>query len=279
MDSIYFAHRLSFHNFELPWHFENAYQILIVLRGRISYTVQDNDYELGEKGIIVLNTMEKHSLKVLEYPYERVMLRIEPSRFYEEIKEPELMSIFIKRTKEFKHAISVTDDAWENIKNSFFVLEKEYKNPDKYSDLMIWSEIRKIFASLYRGSSMKNDSTANSMLAVVSSAMNYMNKHFTEEITVDDLASVVMKSRDYLSHIFSKTTGLSIKQYLIRLRINHAKFLLSESEKNISEIAEECGYNDMNFFSRQFQSSTKMSPTSFRKLVRAQNSLGKGNIE
>lgn len=279
MDSVYFAHRVSFHNFKLPWHFENAYQILIVLKGHIIYTVQDNDYEVNERGIIVLNTMENHSLKVIDYPYDRILLRLEPSRFFEEIKEPDLMGIFIRRTKEFRHLISVSDVEWNKIKDASYALEYEYEHKDEFSELMIWSEIRKIFVHLHRGSSIKNDTSTSGMLTVVSSAMNYMNKHFKENIAIDDLANVVMKSKGHLSHIFTKTTGVSIKQYLINLRINYAKFLLSESEKNISEIAEECGYNDVNFFSRQFLANTKMCPSNFRKMIQSQDFKNKGNNE
>lgn len=115
---------------------------------------------------------------------------------------------------------------------------------------------------------MDDNNFSGGALRVVSAAMNYMNKHFTENITIDDIAAVAMKSRDHLSHLFSKTAGISIKQYLINLRINHAKFLLSETDRNISEIAEECGYGELNFFSRQFRNLEKISPSEFRKLIR-----------
>ena len=268
MEGMSYMHRISLHEFRLAPHFENAYQILIMLRGRTNYTIEDNDYELKRGSIVVLNTMENHTLDVLEYPYERIIMRLEPSYFFDEIREPELMGIFINRTSNFRHVLTVTDEAWDSIMTSCSLIEKEYAGIDRFSPLVLGSEIRKLFVNLYRGSAMDDSSSSGGALRVVSAAMNYMNKHFTENITIDDIAAAAMKSRDHLSHLFTRTAGISIKQYLINLRINHAKFLLSETDRNISEIAEECGYGELNFFSRQFRNSEKISPSEFRRMIR-----------
>ena len=53
--------------------------------------------------------------------------------------------------------------------------------------------------------------------------------------------------------------------YVISLRINHAKLLLSETDQSVTDIALECGYTDFNYFSKQFKKLTHLSPSEFRK--------------
>ncbi|MDY5930798.1 MAG: AraC family transcriptional regulator [Candidatus Ornithospirochaeta sp.] len=269
MNGILFDHRLNLCGFNLPLHFENLYQILIVLRGHIVYTVEENSYDMAERSIVVLNTMENHFLKVLEYPYERVIIRLDPSYFFDEVKAPELMGLFIQRSKGFRHKLDVSDEAWEVIHECISSIEKEYNSQKSLSELIVGAEIRKLFVHIHRGMKIE-DNLPSSIVSTVGRAMNYMNMHFKEKLRVEEIANIAMVSKDHLSHIFSKTTGKSIKQYLIDLRINHAKFLLSETEKSISEIAEDCGYEDMNFFSRQFRNEEEISPSEFRKIIRNQ---------
>ena len=147
---------------------------------------------------------------------------------------------------------------------------REYKKlvPDgKLAELMVGAHIRRILVYIYRECSMHEEGLPAGAVTIVSRAMNYMNKNFTRAISLDEIANVSMVSKDHLSHIFSRTTGSGIKQYLINLRINHAKFLLCESDRNISEVAEACGYEDVNYFSRQFRNAEGMSPRDFRRMV------------
>ena len=267
MDGIVYEHRLNIHDFVLPCHYENVYQILIILRGHITYTVENTDYDVKAGGIIILNSLESHYLHVLEYPYERILIRLDPSYFFDEVKSPDLMSMFIRRSKGFRHALSVSRTAFDDIMACVSNLESEYNGDGKLADLMVGAHIRRILVYIYRECSMHEEGLPAGAVTIVSRAMNYMNKNFTRTISLDEIANVSMVSKDHLSHIFSRTTGSGIKQYLINLRINHAKFLLCESDRNISEVAEACGYEDVNYFSRQFRNAEGMSPRDFRRMV------------
>lgn len=60
-------------------------------------------------------------------------------------------------------------------------------------------------------------------------------------------------------------TGHTLIGYAILLRINRAKILLTKTDKSITQIAAECGYDDFTYFSRQFKKSTNMTPRDYRK--------------
>ncbi len=95
---------------------------------------------------------------------------------------------------------------------------------------------------------------------------NYLDQNFNEKITLDDLAETYYINKFYLTRIFKEQFGSSITNYLLQVRITHAKQLLRFSDMSIAEIATECGMSDANYFSRTFRKVEGMSPGEFRKL-------------
>ncbi len=86
MEDVRIEHRYNASDFKLGNHHENVYQMLLITNGRIRYRVGSKTYETGRGGILVLNTLEEHDLEVLEYPYERYMVRVQPDFFRNEVK-------------------------------------------------------------------------------------------------------------------------------------------------------------------------------------------------
>ena len=96
MEDVRIEHRYNASHFKLDNHYENVYQMLLITNGRIRYRVGNKTYETGRGGVIVLNTLEEHELEVLEYPYERYLIRVQPDFFQNEVKYPEVIAAFIK---------------------------------------------------------------------------------------------------------------------------------------------------------------------------------------
>ena len=105
-------HRYSTSGYRLPYHYEYTYQMLFVMGGKIRYRVRDREYEAARGDIIVLNTLEEHTLEVLEYPYERYVIQIQPDFFQHEVKYPEFIGVFIKRPANFSHLLTVSEPIW-----------------------------------------------------------------------------------------------------------------------------------------------------------------------
>ena len=97
--------------------------------------------------------------------------------------------------------------------------------------------------------------------------INYLNEHFTEKITLDDLSAKFFVSKVTLCKAFKKATNSTIADYLLMMRISKAKELLGSSSvrKSIGEIAEICGFSSQNYFSLIFKQKTKLSPLNYRK--------------
>ncbi|XHR30492.1 MAG: helix-turn-helix domain-containing protein [Chthoniobacteraceae bacterium] len=83
-------------------------------------------------------------------------------------------------------------------------------------------------------------------------------------LTVAEMAEQVHLSSSHFSRLFRQTTGQSPIQFLLQIRIGHARHLLRETDLSVGEIANELGYRDLFFFSRQFMQKEGVSPTEYR---------------
>ncbi len=94
----------------------------------------------------------------------------------------------------------------------------------------------------------------------------YIKKHYSEKITLDALADVAHLNKNYLVRQFKKVFGVSPIAYLIKIRMDYAKKLLSESSSPIKTVAAECGYTDAAFFNTYFKKTYSVSPAAYRRM-------------
>ena len=92
----------------------------------------------------------------------------------------------------------------------------------------------------------------------------YIDEHYAEDISLDELAEVIGYSKSYLCQIFREETGTTINAYLNDVRINHALNLLMNPMLNVAEVGEKCGYNSVYYFTKAFKKAMGVPPGSFR---------------
>ncbi len=99
----------------------------------------------------------------------------------------------------------------------------------------------------------------------VAEAKSFVRSHMKEEMQVADIAGMVNMSSSYFSHVFKKEEGISFVEYVYRVRMEHARYLLESSDMKINEIADEVGIFNPNYFSTQFKKSVGQSPLEYRQ--------------
>ena len=100
---------------------------------------------------------------------------------------------------------------------------------------------------------------------VTATVKEYIRTHLDEKISMEDLAAKVHLSPDYMSKIFKHETGETIRDYVIRKRMEAAKTLLRVSDKSISEIGLEVGYDNPSYFVRIFRQRYDTTPKQYRE--------------
>ena len=96
--------------------------------------------------------------------------------------------------------------------------------------------------------------------------MGYINNHYQEPLTLDDVAEFAGFSRFYFSRSFKKQTGFSFKDYLCEKRLQAAMDMLIRSNRPIQEVAAESGFGSVATFNRVFREKKGCTPTQYRAI-------------
>ena len=100
----------------------------------------------------------------------------------------------------------------------------------------------------------------------INRSIAFMEKHFYESLSVEQLAEQSNMSERAYYRAFQKTTGVSPNQYLSSLRISQACDLLKHSNMSVTEVAHECGFQSSSYMNRLFRKHLEMTPRDYRKL-------------
>lgn len=99
---------------------------------------------------------------------------------------------------------------------------------------------------------------------VITEIKTYINDHYAESLSLNQLAVKFSFSPVYLGRLFKREVGTSFNEYLKRVRIQAACDLLRDSDVAVNELAEKIGFNDLNYFYRLFKQATGMTPNQYR---------------
>jgi len=100
--------------------------------------------------------------------------------------------------------------------------------------------------------------------AGVAAAVDYARRHCTEHVLVGDVAAAASMSVVQLERTIRRIIGISVRQLLVRFRVERAIALLATTDSTLSEIAARCGYYDQSAFTRQFRRVVGVSPGAYR---------------
>jgi len=100
---------------------------------------------------------------------------------------------------------------------------------------------------------------------LIRKATDYISQHYTEKISLEDVATSVGISKYYLSNMFKKIQGINFSSHLNNVRIEKAKMLLKNPQITVAQICEQVGFHDQQYFSKIFKKHTGMTVTEYRK--------------
>ena len=98
-------------------------------------------------------------------------------------------------------------------------------------------------------------------------ALNYIEKNFRKDITLNNVANYVKFSSTYLSKIFKNNIGINFNKYITKRRIKEAVLMLENKNISINDLAFEIGYNEPSYFCKVFKKEKGVTPLEYRKNV------------
>ena len=156
-----------------------------------------------------------------------------------------------------------------NIKEIEKILDMIYKTAkteDYMRDMKLNSLISELLVFIMEESWHPSNANSTSLKSAhVVNIKEYLDNNYNKKISLDDLANSFYINKYYMVRAFKAEYDVSIVEYLTRIRIDHAKELLRFTDNSLTDIAEQIGYSDVNYFNRVFSKVEGMSPTKYRK--------------
>lgn len=270
MEQFWIEQRETKEKYYLRKHFEYRFQVLLMLDGKTRYQIGERAYSLQRGDIVLLNTLEDHTLQVKRYPYRRYIFQVSPAFMHSEIQSPEILSLFVQKPENRQPVVHMDEDGFGKLCRICAEMLSESEQQNSHYERVITADLNRFFVTILRELERENKAVQKAGAGTVLSyqILNFLDQHFTEDITVEKVAEHFYMSRHYISHVFKKTTGSGIMEYVISRRINRAQMLLSETNLPVGKVAMECGYTDFTWFSRQFRRIVGQTPTHFRNVMK-----------
>lgn len=136
---------------------------------------------------------------------------------------------------------------------------------DYIRDMRINEKLGSLLTLLMEQSWHPESVTVSRKRMELAAVKEYLDEHFTEKLTLDELAEHFFINKFYLSKIFKETYGTTVNNYLISKRITRAKQLLRFTDMTVDEVGVAVGMGDANYFSRMFRKVEGISPREYRK--------------
>lgn len=175
------------------------------------------------------------------------------------------------------HPLHVTKDTHPLVYNEVYqgLLDmcKEYISGNPYSELSIFSLLIRTLISLYENHIQTTDLFQNvnvnkhqEYVSKFGNLLEYIDTHYTEDLTLEDMADIIGFSKYHFSRLFKQYTNFTFCDYLKHRRIQAAEMLLEQPEYSITEVALQAGFPSISTFNRIFKEYKNCTPTEFRNM-------------
>lgn len=175
----------------------------------------------------------------------------------------------IKGTKKPIACIHPGDEGYSALSACLKELFTSQYEQTPYSELKLREKLFLFLCLLYENGYIKDvteNRTALHYTDQVKTALNYIQNHYQEQITIEQLANLCHFSKPYFMSFFRQAVGLSCMEYILQLRLKLAENLLRTTDRPVAEIALECGYRNLSNFNRQFKDYYHTTPREYRKV-------------
>lgn len=254
-------------------HHHDFYEIYYFLSGQVDFRIEGRSYHLQPGDLLLINPMELHRPEIgLKTLYDRIVIWVDKSFLTSLSSETlDLAACFDTGTPHHTNLLRPNKIKRNMLEQLLFRLNKEYYSSEYASSAYAQGLLLQILAELNRLANEAEDRSAiHESPTLVTRALMYINTHYQENITLDQLAQMFFVSKYYLSHEFSNQVGTSIHRYLIFRRLMRANELIRSGEPP-ARVYQACGFGDYANFYRAFKTEYGISPSAFAASVQEEN--------
>ena len=255
-------HNFTFRPNELafPLHWHDRFELLLIKEGSLEYYCSNEHltFEKGEVAIISPKSLHSAFAGTNGVVYDVIMFNLDN---------------FLNDTAASKNFLNPLNDGniiFENkttnseIINQLMLIVDADLNRSEYQPLTILGYIYNLMGLLFNNCLIAENISTN-VEEKFGKVINYINNHFTEDISSSFLSAKFGYEEAYFCRRFKKNTGITVMKYIQVLRLEKAKKMIIKSNSSIKDIALTCGFSDVAYFTNCFKKLYQITPSQMRE--------------
>ncbi len=253
-------------------HSHDFCELVIVSRGSAMHVLEGHSFPVTAGDVFLLQGRQKHyfcdrknlDLINIMYDPDKIVLPEHELRCMPGYCALFMLEPTYRHQHRFASRLHLKRIPLAHVEQLAETMERECQADRPGRAVALRAKLLELMVTLSRAYSSSETTEAHALLRI-GNVIGALENDFSKDWKLEELVEIAHMSRSTLMRIFRKATGQSPIEYLVRLRIQEAMTLLRNTDMNITEIAMEIGFNDSNYFTRQFRKTNEISPTAYRK--------------
>lgn len=247
-------------------HHHDFYEVYFFLGGDVSYWVEGQNFRMSAGDVLLIDPMVLHRPVILSdaTAYERIVLWIDRT-YLEGLSRAQvrLNGCFQGNGANLLHITAPVQRT--DLTALFGRLVRECYGEELGASICADGVFMQLMVELNRIALQSGQVPASQrdQSSAVARVLDYINAHYSEELSLDALADRFFISKYHLSHEFSRVVGTGVYRYIMLKRLAAAKLLLAENVP-AGEVCSRCGFRDYTGFFRAFKAEFGVSPGAFQ---------------
>lgn len=254
----------------VPLHWHEEFEINYIREGNGIFRAEDSDIEAYADDIIIIAPNTVHSVRTPENGYIMYDTLVFNRDLLGSAIQTRACAEYITPastgTLRMNNRITDGNSGFQSLRRCISDAVYYAKSDSALDDIMLKSRLLE-FMYLMITNGHVSAASSETGSAVLKPALEYISCHFTEAITVNELAALAHISSSYFMNLFRRITGMSAIEYITALRIRQSCKLLRTTDNDILDIALSSGFRNLSNFNRHFRKMIGISPREYRNKI------------
>lgn len=235
-------------------HFHNKHELYFLEKGRTKYFIGDEIFMLEPGDMVFVPAGIFHKTDSGDTAGTSRLL----FSFDSEVAGKEFVAELTKNK-----FIRIPSEKLYILKNIFAQIEQEENKKEQGYREMERLLFGQLLINISRYGLPENEKPLSEQEILVQRIAKYISENFDADLSLDRLSAMFALSPSHLSRLFKKATGVGLNEYINISRITAAEKLLRDTDKSVTQIATECGFNDSNYFAAVFKKLKGTTPKKY----------------